>query len=407
MAEPNGPHRYTAIRLVQQPGAPIMYLMGVDASDLLEWADVPNAKADYMAGYQRVYNKDRAAQIADFLASDGKNIIPGAVVVTVSGDAIRIVPNSGTTGTDEVVTLEVTLAVESFESRLERVYNQFYSRLGEDERTSIETTSKIDAVLEGTAQSEAESNSSGDDEESGLPESYLAALAAELKAAVENWKGIPATRRAAITNYVNSVSKPGLIIDGQHRVFGAKDVSDHAVTLPVVLLPELQVAEQVFHFYVLNNKAKPLSPVELRRTVSTSLTNREIDDLWVRFEGAGIDPEAARWTFKLNTDARSPFKDLIDFGLGGQGFIKENVAYQVVSKFVKMPRKYRALHKDVPAWNTGNADDRLAHFYAFWTAIMQRYPSAWKTAVDNQGGQILYKASFSTRRRCLSSKSTY
>ena|ERR1700722_2458813 len=42
---------YTGLVLQQQPGSPTMYLLTVDAPDLLEWADVPNAKADYMAGY--------------------------------------------------------------------------------------------------------------------------------------------------------------------------------------------------------------------------------------------------------------------------------------------------------------------------------------------------------------------
>ena len=73
---------------------------------------------------------------------------------------------------------------------------------------------------------------------------------------------------------------PSAIIDGQHRVFGAREVSDFDVVLPVVLLPGLPYEEQVFHFYVLNNKARPLRPTELRATISTSLTNKEIGDLY-------------------------------------------------------------------------------------------------------------------------------
>jgi hypothetical protein len=162
----------------------------------------------------------------------------------------------------------------------------------------------------------------------------------------------------------------------------------------VVLIPGLSNGEQVFHFYVVNNKAQPLSPMELRRTISTSLSNAEIDALWRRFEDAGVNPQAVRWTHKMNTDPRSPFKDLIDFGLGGSGFIKENVAYQLVSKFVGMPRKYRVLYRGIPAFEK-KTDERLEYFFVFWTAIRERYQDVWAEGVASGRTvlpQMFYKA---------------
>ncbi|HEX6509811.1 MAG TPA: hypothetical protein VF221_19460, partial [Chloroflexota bacterium] len=288
---------------------------------------VPNAKADYMAGYQRVYDADRARQITDFLASDPKNIIPGAIIVTTSADSTRVTETDDPT----VVRVTVRVAERSFDARLADVHALFAARLSETERASIKSADSDIAAAE------AEDEESSD---SGMPESYIAVLTAELESATTDMSALPAERREAIRNYIESVSKPGLIIDGQHRVFGAKDVSQNDVLLPVVLLPGLAVGEQVFHFYVLNNKAKPLSPTELRRTISASLSNAEIDELWKRFEDAGVNPEATRWTHKMNTDPSSPFKDLIDFGLGGAGFVKENVAYQLVSKFVNITLLY-------------------------------------------------------------------
>lgn len=374
--------RYTALRLEQQPGAPSMYLLGVDAETLLQWADVPNAKADYMAGYQRVYSADRAKDIQEFLAADPNNIIPGSVIVTVDGSAVTVDPAAD----GEVVSVTIHVTDRSFEEHLKDLHERFSGRLSDDERESI---------AEGEVDAEAEVDSVEDtEEEVGIPESYIATLTAELRAALDDFDGLPAARQEAIRNYITSVSKPGLIIDGQHRVFGAKDVSQHSVRLPVVLMPGLSTAEQVFHFYVLNNKAKPLSPMELRRTISTSLSNAEIDALWKRFEDAGVNPQAVRWTHKLDTDPRSPFRGLIDFGLGGTGFIKENVAYQVVSKFVGMPRKYRVLYKDVPAF-VQKTDDRLDYFFAFWSAIKERYQEAWDAGVAANGNplhQLFYKA---------------
>lgn len=349
-----------------------MYVLGVAADELLEWSDVPNAKADYMAGYQRAYNQERASSITDFLKLSPQNIIPGATIVTVNSENVEISSNKS-----GVSTVSIWLAEEKeFEESIQALYNSFKARLSDSE---------IDSIADVNGDDDA------DEDEVGIPDSYLASLTAELKQAVDDFESLTPQRQTAIRNYVESTSKPGLIIDGQHRVFGAKDVAQNTVVLPVVLLPGLDFAEQVFHFYVLNNKAKPLTPTELRRTISTSLTNKEIDLLWQRFEDAKVDPEATRWTHKLQTDPQSPFKGMIDFGLEGDGFLKENVAYQLVSKFVNMPKKYGLLNKGVASFQKKD-DGRLDYFYSFWTAVRERYADVWDAGVDVGGGQIFMKA---------------
>jgi hypothetical protein len=84
-------HKFTheAVAIEQQPDAPMMYVLGAGADKLLEWADVPSAKADYMAGYQRVYNKGRAKSITDFLDMSPRNIISGAIIVTVNAQSFN------------------------------------------------------------------------------------------------------------------------------------------------------------------------------------------------------------------------------------------------------------------------------------------------------------------------------
>jgi hypothetical protein len=164
-------------------------------------------------------------------------------------------------------------------------------------------------------------------------------------------------------------------------VFGAKNVSEFDVVLPVVLLPGLAFAEQVFQFYVLNSKARPLKPTELRRIVSTSLTNEEIGSLYGRFKAAGIDADEARWTLELDTNPKSPFRGRIDFGFGGQGaVIPENVADQVVRSFMKMPRsRYRQLITPLGD-NWDDTEKRLKIFFWFWTAIEDVYSEVWEEA---------------------------
>ena len=377
---------YHAIAIEQQPEAPIMYVLGVAADELLEWADVPNAKSDYMAGYQRVYSPERAISITEFLRLSPKNILPGAIIVTVNADNVKIA-----TGPEGICTVSILKNQDQeFTDSLERLHNEFYARLSESEIASIAAPEIKDAAEE----------SDEPEEDIGIPESYIAKLTTELKQAITDFQSLPPDRQEGIKSYVESVSKPGLIIDGQHRVFGAKDVSENSVILPIVLLPGLDFAEQVFHFYILNNKAKPLTATELRRTISTSLTNQEITDLWQRFEDADVDPEATRWTFKVNTEPSSPFNNLIDFGLGGTGFLKENVVYQLITKFVNMPAKYSLLYQGISSFEKPKDDGRLAYFYAFWNAIKYRYAEVWADGVANVGknanggnNQLFMKAS--------------
>jgi DGQHR domain-containing protein len=201
--------------------------------------------------------------------------------------------------------------------------------------------------------------------------------------------------RDALEEFVTGVSKPGLIIDGQHRVFGAKNVSDFEVRVPVILLPGLSYQEQVFHFYVLNNKAKPLSKTELRTIVSTSLGNREIDALYDRFKQVGVTAEQTEWTHRMNNEKSSPFHRLINMGLAGSsGPIPESVAHQVASKFLALPSRYKLLTHNVPEWHGDNKYDyRLKVVFAFWSAIRSKYPSAWTNAAQGGNKQIMQKVS--------------
>ena len=361
-------HEYRALKVVQQPGAPPFYLTSAPAAELLEWCDVPRAKGDYMAGYQRVLDVKRTGDLATYLRLSPNNITPGAVIVAIDDDYVELTEVQG-----GLYSVKVEEDTRPFEDKLHELWGGYTTRLTDEELASAAipvignpsaTTNEDQAdsgsnatdgdegddVIADSELAEALSEEeSGDDEEdeATFPISYLASLAKELQTAVSDWDALPSDRQQAIESYIDGVSKPGLIIDGQHRVFGAKDVSEHDVRLPVVLLPGISFSEQVFQFYILNSKARPLRPTELRRIVSTSLTNAEIDDLYDRFRAAGVEAEEARWTLQVNTHPSSAFRERIDFGYGEVGaIIPENVADQVVRGFMKMPRsRYRQAHQ--------------------------------------------------------------
>lgn len=275
--------------------------------------------------------------------------------------------------------------------------DELFGRLSDSEKAVA--SNLVEA--EEQADEDVESEINDGESDATPPPSYFAALAAEL-AAYEN---LPKERREQIDDFAVSYAKPGLILDGQHRVFGAKEYEDVgvAISLPVVLLPGLPTAEQVFHFYILNNTAKPLDKRQLRSIISTSLSRKEIDDLYTRFSQARVDPEQAQWTYRVNTDVDSPFHGLINFGLRGETApLDDNVMDQVVTAFVKLPRRYALLTKGVSGW-TSDADSvpyKLSLFYALWDAVRTTYPAAWQKGVDGT-------ASFSIRSLYSSYRITF
>lgn len=375
-----------------------MYVTAVPANDILEWADAPRATVDLMALYQRALDPKRAPELTQFLKSDPMNIVPGAIIIATAPDALRSDPpiNEESGASPQSCTVTISASSDASKDALKSALRILRSRLSAAEQDTVdqlendvdEEQNEIDEFNEATS-SEADA---------GLPTSYLTVVAAELERAEQDWGALNDSQQGAIEEYLQYISKPGLIIDGQHRTYAAKDVNEFDVILPIVIIESLPMSEQVFHFYVLNNKAKPLTKTELRRTISTALTSDEIDSLWNRLKEAGLDPDKVRLTHLINTEDESPFRGLVDFGLAGDtGFIKENVAYQLVDNFVSMPSRYRALGREVPAWET--KDDkaaRLPTFYAFWNAIKSVYPKAWAQGVEEHKGQFFMKVSMLT-----------
>ena len=372
---------YTCIKVQQTPDSLPLYVSTAKAEDLLKWCDVPRSKEGFMAGYQREL-EGRHEKITEFFQQDPQNnIIPNSVIIAIDESQIEVNQDG------KAWNISVKVEEQNFKQLLVDLIAEFESRLTSEEKDSI--------ALEGNGSDVEETE---DNDSATPPASYLAELTKQLRVMQEKPEELTDPQKEAIIQYATSVSLPGLIIDGQHRVFGAKEVVEFSVEFPVVFIPGLDFSEQVFHFYVLNNKAKPLNRTHLRRIISTSLSKGEINDLYTRLRDAGIEAKSAEWTHRMNNDADSPFKGLIDMGLqGSAGAISENVAYQLVSKFMLLHKRYRLLTENVAEWDTESNDYRLRAFYAVWQTIKDCYPTAWRQAENpnakNEDRQLFFKVS--------------
>lgn len=438
---------FEAIRIEQRPEADPFYVTGLSAKDLLKWADVPRKNASFMVGYQRQLNTDRQEKIRDFISEDPKNIVPGAVIVALRQENVEIEEETGSTVC--AVTIRSS-DVPDLAEAVRAVHDELLGRLGDAEQASIgievraseqlsdgapkddgrstprsdtgtddgpteeeegepdddaggailadEAINNADADLVPVEDLAAESGQQDDEDEGAPPDSYLAREVYELSQVLNSVEELGEDRRKAIQQFASAILKPGVILDGQHRVFGAKSVTTFDPVLPVVLIPGLTWSEQAFHFYVLNNKAVPLKPPELRTVVSTSLSAEEIGQLYGRLLNAGVLPDEAQWVLRMDEREASPFQGMIDFGHGAPGvIIKENVAYQVVRRFMRMPRAYSPLYQELSWWDhrqgSEDQDRKLELFFCFWDAIREKYRDEWDKAASGETTQLLSKVS--------------
>lgn len=376
-------YEYVAIEVQQRPDAGAFYLMQSTPSDILKWASVPRKKQEFQLGYQRKL-EDRHKNIQEYLEFAPSNIMPTAILIAANQHvAVKdyLVEGSVVPGVKRII-FSVDTDVKQ-ETLLRLAYEGLLARLGELEREYVS------ADTNGNGSGDLGGGEEEDDDSLVPPDSYVAIIARQFKKAVNNPASVDPERMLVLLEYAKTMHLPAMILDGQHRVYGAKLVNQFDVKLPIVLIVGAGLAEQAFHFYVVNNKSKPLTPTELRGTVSTSLTDREIEDLYRRFKQAGVSADSARWTHLLNTSDDSPFKGLIDFGFG-QGFLKENAMFQIVSRFMRPKKAHRTVFANVKQWE----DDayRLELFFCFWNTIKERYASAWDSAIAANRGQLLFKA---------------
>jgi len=154
--------------------------------------------------------------------------------------------------------------------------------------------------------------------------------------------------------------KPGLIIDGQHRLFGIA-AFDAACPVNVVALLNADDLETAFQFLVINNKVTPIQP-DLIRTLALDYAE---GDLAVRLKTARLTLHAnLPYVGIMDTDEDSPFRGMIalvaaDEPPGGR-FISPAAIENAITVIQK--KEVRELKSD---------DALCEFFYAIWSCLKE------------------------------------
>jgi DGQHR domain-containing protein len=116
--------------------------------------------------------------------------------------------------------------------------------------------------------------------------------------------------------------KPGLIIDGQHRVFGALKFAA-ATHLTVIGVLGADDSERAFQFVVINNSATKVAKDHIK-ALNLQYDQTKLNKRLVASAGVSMGVSDEKYNDLALLDGSAPFKGLIDWPTNKDGFIAAN-----------------------------------------------------------------------------------
>lgn len=193
---------------------------------------------------------------------------------------------------------------------------------------------------------------------------------------------------------MEALVRPALVVDGQHRLWGAQAV-DRDIYLPVVAFTNADWMQQIYQFVVINEKAQKVDSEMLNDIFASSLTPSEQEHMRQRFANVRVDIEERIAGVLAGRDDRSPFfemvrlslpdppeaerdayisqtiiQSLIEGGRGAHGWRSDDAFYR---HYIRPTFPNRT---DWDDWREGAWKN---YWFAFWTEVRDFYRPLAKT----------------------------
>lgn len=160
----------------------------------------------------------------------------------------------------------------------------------------------------------------------------------------------------------------GLIIDGQHRLFGVA-AKDPAMPLNVVAILDPSDVEIAFQFLVINNKSTKV-PTDHIKLLSINFEDGELQS---RLRTARMVYKLANLVGLVDQSDDSPFFHSITWPVDER---KEDDRQELVTpSSIEMSLNYLSA-RNLPGLEDSD-DARLAFFFAIWRAVKAEWPQLW------------------------------
>ena len=367
---------YQAMIFKQRANAPLQVVFVAPSSEIDSWARIPTKKTGNVRHFQRAQIAMHVQEVQRFFENKN-NSSPTAIVVgfdpTRARQRIRVLdPDGREIKSEEVApgdpihgSFEITWTPDAdpqtadakiaaitvaYPTIQQFVFNELADITG-GQMTS-ETLGKLagsfrDRALRGelpeTTDTDAseepgvddESSDSDEDDTDEVPvdaQGDLAGLSPSPREVVvgrltflsrlqpDLLKDLPATALDDTYREVVDELKPGLLIDGQHRVLGTRAIG--TVPFLVTALPTADWPELAFQFIVTNRTARRVAESLLISIVGQSLSKDQRGTIEERLREANIRVGLIEAVMRVHEDEQSPFFQMLAFGLKHEdGFI--------------------------------------------------------------------------------------
>ena len=175
---------------------------------------------------------------------------------------------------------------------------------------------------------------------------------------------------------------PGLIIDGQHRIFGINEY-DPKMLVSVVLLLGASDAEIAFQFLVINNKVSKVSPDHMKALKLAYLQ----EDLDARLTKSARMKSNGAPTYleTIDTEADSPFKGRLKWPRNADTDAFRPIppnAFEAALLYLQQQMAVTSSDTDTKGY-----DSVVDFFLELWRTVQQAWPQAWA----DQSSRLLSK----------------
>ncbi|MDM4769077.1 DGQHR domain-containing protein [Solimonas sp. SE-A11] len=188
--------------------------------------------------------------------------------------------------------------------------------------------------------------------------------------------------QGTLTISQNGQEKPGLIIDGQHRAFGAAQYSGDIHLNVVAFLGEKNKsdAERAFQFVVINNTASRVKKDHIK-ALNLSYDKQKLNKRLIESAGLALAMNDQKYDDLQAINGVEPFKGLLKIPTNANGFIAPNAIEGAMAE----TRDRSSL--------LAIEDLELEVFLAIWAKIRNEYSSLWSEFKNPGDSRLLIKVS--------------
>lgn len=318
---------YYGIEFKQNPQSPPLLAFVAPSNDITKFSGVAR-KTDLLSNYQRGLDMDRIKNEVTPFFKNGQNCSPTAIVLSLHESPLAKIKISplDVKGLDENILLRKIEILFDDPTKLSEDQLIKHAKAFLDARIGTSVQAKVadneDESSEEVYPEEADDTEDNGDEE---PLEIGKSMLIDLRSQLNDPEKLTDSTKGAITDLL----LPALIIDGQHRTFGAAAVEEN-IPLLVCALVSPDWKEQVFQFMVVNAKAQGIPKPFITSLAGMSLTEKELGDLRIRLAQAKVRLWEVEVMQKLAYNEQSAFNRRISFRITGKA--EEGLGYETMKR---------------------------------------------------------------------------